>query len=291
MLQSPSQSPRPLLVLRPPKLRSETVAALAGIVGGGLSTLMLHPFDVLKTRQAVFGGSIWHHTPVRNSLLQGLYRGVGANILVAASSWGIYFTTFDALKKAIGSKNGTNGTVLAAFGAGSICTLLTNPLSVVRSRILLSDKNHGKGNYSTIGRTIVHIAKTEGIAGFYKGIFPNLCNISHGTIQFVIYEEMKSSVRQKKQGGKIRPLESLACCIVSKLIATLITYPCQNLRARKQAGDLAIAAHSPTTLTNILQKEGFCGLYRGLVPTLIHVTPNVCIVFLAYEFFVGRKMF
>ena len=87
------------------------------------------------------------------------------------------------------------------------------------------------------------------------------------------------------------PLESLACCIVSKLIATLITYPCQNLRARKQAGDLAIAANSPTTLNNILQKEGFCGLYRGLVPTLIHVTPNVCIVFLAYEFFVGRKMF
>lgn len=255
MLQSPSQSPRPLLVLRPPKLRSETVAALAGVVGGGLSTLMLHPFDVLKTRQAVFGGSIWHHTPMRHSLLQGLYRGVGANILVAASSWGVYFTTFDALKKAIGSKNGINGTVLAAFGAGSICTLLTNPLSVVRSRILLSEKNHGKGNYSTIGRTIVHIAKTEGIAGFYKS-----------------------------------PLESLACCIVSKLIATLITYPCQNLRARKQAGDLAIAANSPTTLTNILQKEGFCGLYRGLVPTLIHVTPNVCIVFLAYEFLVGGKM-
>ena len=59
---------------------------------------------------------------------------------------------------------------MAAFGAGSICTLLTNPLSVVRSRILLSDKNHGKRNYSTIGRTIVHIAKTEGIAGFYKVI-------------------------------------------------------------------------------------------------------------------------
>ena len=59
---------------------------------------------------------------------------------------------------------------MAAFGAGSICTLLTNPLSVVRSRILLSDKNHGKGKYSTIGQTIVHIAKTEGIAGFYKVI-------------------------------------------------------------------------------------------------------------------------
>lgn len=279
------------MFIRPPNLRSETMAALAGIVGGGVSTLVLHPFDVLKTRQAVFGGSIWHHTPGRNSLIQGLYRGVGANIFVAASSWGVYFTAFDALKRAIGPTSGTNGTVMAAFGAGSICNLMTNPLSVVRSRILLSDKNHGKGNYATIGRTFVHIAKTEGISGFYKGLLPNLCNISHGTIQFVIYEEMKARFCPKKPGGKINALESLACCIVSKLIATLITYPCQNLRARKQAGELAIAANSPTTLTGVLGKEGYRGLYRGLVPTLIHVTPNVCIVFLAYEFFVGRKMF
>ena len=92
LLQNDPRSQR-LFLVRPPTLRSETLAALAGIVGGGLSTLMLHPFDVLKTRQAVYGGSIWHHAPGRHALVQGLYRGVGANILVAASSWGVYFTT------------------------------------------------------------------------------------------------------------------------------------------------------------------------------------------------------
>merc|ERR1719323_2452396 len=140
MLQNNPRLDRPSLI-RLPKLRSETSAALAGVVGGSLSTMMLHPFDVLKTRQAVYGGSIWHHTPSRQVLLQGLYRGVGANILVAASSWGVYFTTFDALKKAIGYQGGgeTNGTVMAAFGAGSMCNLITNPLAVVRARILLSE--------------------------------------------------------------------------------------------------------------------------------------------------------
>ena len=65
----------------------------------------------------------------------------------------------------------------------------------------------------------------------------------------------------------------------------MITYPCQNIRARQQAGELA---NAPKNLQTILKHEGFRGLYRGLLPTLVHVTPNVCIVFLAYEFFVGE---
>ena len=79
------------------------------------------------------------------------------------------------MKKAIGCQTKTNGTVLAALGAGSVCNLITNPLSVVRARMLLSDKTStGKGSYDTLGQTLVHIAKTEGISGFYK-----VCAILH----------------------------------------------------------------------------------------------------------------
>ena len=67
-------------------LRPETRAALAGVVGGGLSTLLLHPLDVVKTRQAVFGSNI-----KKSQLLSGLSKGICANMLVAASSWGVYF--------------------------------------------------------------------------------------------------------------------------------------------------------------------------------------------------------
>ena len=80
-----------------PHLRHEARPIVAGVVGGGVSTLLLHPLDMLKTRQAVFGGSL-RQTLVRSfknvaseNLLNGLYRGVSANILVSAVSWGVYF--------------------------------------------------------------------------------------------------------------------------------------------------------------------------------------------------------
>ena len=79
--------------------------ALAGVLGGGVSTLLLHPLDLLKTRQAVHCngesraaravyGSV--ATAVRHIVGQeggarALYRGVGTNVAVAGASWGLTF--------------------------------------------------------------------------------------------------------------------------------------------------------------------------------------------------------
>jgi solute carrier family 25 folate transporter 32 len=71
-------------------------------------------------------------------------------------------------------------------------------------------------------------------------------------------------------------------------VAAVATYPCQNLRSRQQAGELA-GKNAPTTLKGIIVNEGVLGLYRGLLPTLVHVTPNVCVVFLVYEFLVNNE--
>ena len=51
------------------------------------------------------------------------------------------------------------------------------------------------------------------------------------------------------------------------------------------AGELA-PLNASTRLVQVLMEEGPSGLYRGLLPTLIHVTPNICVIFLVYEFFV-----
>ena len=85
------------------------------------------------------------------------------------------------MKKTIGSQTETNGTVLAALGAGTICNMITNPLSVIRARMLLSDKTScGKGSYDTLGRTLAHIARNEGISGFYKVLFNYLRDVTTG---------------------------------------------------------------------------------------------------------------
>lgn len=269
---------RPVVKRRP---EEAFMPALAGLVGGSLSTLLLHPLDVLKTRQGVYGGSMMYHLNKLWTTRGGLYRGVGANLLVSSTSWGLYFSSYEMAKKVLGNQNSLDEIILAAFGAGSICTLITNPISVVRSRILLTDRDKRNNKYLSISSTLKQIIKNEGFQGLYKGFAPNLLNVSHGTIQFVLYDVLKKSWGK----DKLEPYECLASCVLSKLLATLVTYPCQNLRVRQQAGELAFNA--PIKFGHVLKNEGFFGLYRGLVPTLIHVTPNICVVFLVYEFFVG----
>lgn len=79
--------------------QAEMRSAMAGVIGGGLSTVLLHPLDTFKTRQAVYGGSLWQHMRPLLTLksaadaAKNVYHGVGANILVSASSWGVYFAT------------------------------------------------------------------------------------------------------------------------------------------------------------------------------------------------------
>ena len=70
------------------------------------------------------------------------------------------------MKTLVGTEK-PNATVEAAFAAGVVCNLVTNPLSVMRSRMLLTDPASGT-KYSSVAKTFAHIAKSEGCGGFYK---------------------------------------------------------------------------------------------------------------------------
>ncbi len=39
---------------------------------------------------------------------------------------------------------------------------------------------------------LVKVYKMEGIRGLYKGLVPGMFGVSHGAIQFMTYEEMKT---------------------------------------------------------------------------------------------------
>ncbi len=76
---------------------------VAGVSGGVVSTLVLHPLDLLKIRFAVDDGkedpSRPRYTGLRNAFgsvvrdegFRGLYKGVTPNVAGAGMSWGLYF--------------------------------------------------------------------------------------------------------------------------------------------------------------------------------------------------------
>ena len=125
--------------------------------------------------------------------------------------------------------------------------------------------------------TIRAIVAEEGVSGLYRGLLPSLLLVSHGAIQFAVYEEFKSLARANNlwlaegggggggggsgsesgggscssdgSGSDTRPLASLAVAAAgaaSKVAACVATYPAQVLRARLQQKQLppAVAAVS-----------------------------------------------
>ena len=77
-------------------------------------------------------------------------------------------------------------------------------------------------------------------------------------------------------------LEYLTGAAISKLIAAVATYPYQVVRARLQDQQSNYSG-ALNCVRQTFRYEGMSGLYKGLVPYLVHVMPNICIVFLIYE--------
>jgi solute carrier family 25 folate transporter 32 len=149
----------------------------------------------------------------------------------------------------------------------------------------------------------VQVARREGVRGLYKGLLPSLLLVSHGAIQFAVYEELKSAAQgfrgfthplggRRAQGGAPAPPRALtsaevtACGALSKLVASVSTYPSQVVRSRLQQRMDARALKYTGALDVVrktLAREGVGGLYKGLLPNVLRVMPQSALTFLVYE--------
>ncbi|XP_026670692.1 mitochondrial folate transporter/carrier isoform X3 [Ceratina calcarata] len=280
---------------------------VAGISGGVVSTLMLHPLDLIKTRFAVNDGHSQTRPQylslksavvqiVRTEGLKGLYRGVTPNVLGSGGAWGCYFFFYNTIKTWIQGGNskkplGASMHMFAAADAGILTLVITNPLWVVKTRLCLQymeDKNLPETlRYNGMADAIRKIYRTEGVRGLYRGFVPGIFGVSHGAIQFMVYEDLKNRYNQYLNvpiDTKMSTMEYIFFAAVSKLIAAATTYPYQVIRARLQDHH----HHYDGTchcIKSIWRSDGFKGFYRGLSPYLIHVTPNICLIIVIYETF------
>jgi len=280
---------------------------IAGVSGGVASTLILHPLDLIKIRFAVSDGQVSvrpQYTGLVNAIssiqrsegMRGLYRGVAPNIWGAGCAWGSYFFFYNVIKSEMQNGDATIALgpalhMLAAAEAGIATLVLTNPIWVVKTRLCLqyghvpdarlSESKHYRGMVDALVKTY----RYEGIRGLYKGFVPGVFGVSHGALQFCAYEEMKNSYNNYRKmpiDTKLSTVEYLTFAALSKLLAATATYPYQVVRARLQ--DQYSAYNGVLdVIRQTWRYEGLRGFYKGLSPYMVHVTPNICLVFLIYE--------
>ncbi|KAI4380249.1 hypothetical protein MLD38_006463 [Melastoma candidum] len=257
----------------------------------------------------------------RHEGFRGLYAGFYPAVFGSSVSWGLYFFFYGRAKErySAGREGGLSpGLHLAsAAEAGglflhslmvSLLRLVHGSLGVPLHKSYLAYKNQNATSesssedsklfwaiWSDALRTIV---KEEGWTALYKGVFPSLLlQVSHGAIQFTSYEELRKIVLQfKTQRKEIKPdssdkilnsLDYAALGASSKLVAILLTYPCQVVRTRLQQrpGKDGSPRYMDSwhVIKDAVRFEGVRGFYKGITANILKNAPASSVTFIVYE--------
>jgi solute carrier family 25 folate transporter 32 len=281
---------------------------VAGVLSGLLTSGLLHPLDVLKTRYQVQDGlvnALRYRSlagAVRDVLgsegVRGFYRGMAPALLGSGASWGLYFYFYEACKRRL--RAGGGGAPLspaqhayAAWEGGTVTCLFTNPVWLVKTRMQLqtgSGSGGGGGGYTSMAHAFASIVRQEGPQGLYRGLAPALLLTLHGVVQFVTYEALKerlSAGSGGSGGGGGDAGALLGAGVLSKVAAVTLTYPYQVTKARLQQRTAEGAAPAYSGLVNCMlvtgRREGLRGFYRGFLANLLRVAPQSALTLLLYE--------
>ncbi|KAL4898470.1 mitochondrial carrier domain-containing protein [Aspergillus ambiguus] len=281
-------------------ISSSFVETIAGFTAGIVSTLCLHPLDLIKTRLQVDRSSasrVGSTLRVIRGILQheggvaAFYRGLTPNLIGNSSSWALYFLCYGNLKDAVRTLRGTaagsglssTDYFLASGGAGMLTSILTNPIWVIKTR-MLSTGAQTPGAYASFTTGARRIYRAEGLRGFYRGLLPSLFGVSHGALQFMAYERLKLRRSEIAAGAALGNLDFFVLSSLSKIFAGCVTYPYQVLRSRLQTYDAHLVYRGVgDAVAQIWAREGLAGFYKGLGTNLFRVLPSTWVTFLVYE--------
>ncbi|SZF01636.1 unnamed protein product [Blumeria hordei] len=313
------------------RLSTAQVEAVAGLLAGSTATLVVHPLDVIKTR--IQGTPQVQHRnsagPIdslgilrallnRQNPIHSLYRGLAPNLLGNAGSWAIFFSCKSIIEQHIfqfHARFATTSTLaqrnlpyapayytltpldyfISSGISGALITLSTNPIWVLKTRMLSLDRGQ-EGAYESIWHGTKQIWKKEGLKGFYRGLSVSLLGNSHGAVQFGVYEPLKrmwqryisppsTADRTPEQRERLGVTATVIISGSAKVIAGTVTYPIQVIRSRMQAykADGKFGQGIKGIIKALWEDHGWRGFYKGVGINVARVLPSTWVTFLVYE--------
>ncbi|KAF4076564.1 hypothetical protein AMELA_G00216420 [Ameiurus melas] len=269
---------------------------VAGATAGAISRTGTAPLDRIKVFMQVHASMSNQISLVggfKRMLNEGgvasLWRGNGLNVLKIAPETAIKFMAYEQYKKYLssdGDKIETAQRFMAGSLAGATAQTSIYPMEVVKTRLTLRSTRQ----YSGMVDCARSILKREGIKAFYKGYVPNMLGIiPYAGIDLAVYESLKNAWLAHYARDTANPgvLILLGCGTVSSTCGQLASYPLALVRTRMQAQASLENSEQPSMrslIKSIVAKEGFFGLYRGILPNFMKVIPAVSISYVVYEY-------
>ncbi|KAF2480277.1 mitochondrial carrier domain-containing protein [Neohortaea acidophila] len=256
-------------------LSTPTINSFSGAMAGMASGIVTCPLDVIKTKLQAQGSFATAGVPgktpstaiiyrglfgtartiLRQDGYKGMYRGLGPMLLGYLPTWAVYMSVYDSSKDwfythhyGITENDKWLPRVYASLLAGAFSTIATNPIWVIKTRLMsqvsrtATDGARTPWNYTSTIDAARKMYRAEGLGAFYSGLAPALLGLTHVAIQFPLYEYFKQRITGYEMGEA--PAESgkswtnifgiLTATLLSKVCATSATYPHEVLRTRLQ---------------------------------------------------------
>ncbi|ONM34813.1 thiamine diphosphate carrier protein2 [Zea mays] len=250
---------------------------------------------------------------LREEGLPGFWRGNVPALLMYMPYTAIQFTVLHKLKTfASGSSKTEDHLHLSPYLsyvsgalAGCAATIGSYPFDLLRT--ILASQGEPK-IYPNMRSAFVDIIKTRGVQGLYSGLSPTLVEIiPYAGLQFGSYDTFKRSMmtwnRYKyshlnfgSEDDSVSSFQLFLCGFAAGTFSKAACHPLDVVKKRFQIEGLkrhpryGARIESSTykgmyhALKEIVAKEGFGGLYKGLFPSLVKSAPAGAVTFVAYEY-------
>lgn len=257
---------------------SEVLANLiSGAAAGAIAKSTIAPLDRAKivfqvsSKRSFSYRECWKFltSTVRQKGVTKLWKGNTATMVRIGPYAAITYMSNEHYKDYF-KRRDTNGelTHVKRFLAGSMSGLTasfsTYGLEVLRARMAV------KSDYVNIWQSFKHLARTEGIGSFYRGMSPTLIGVSlYGGVSFYIFGTLKND-NPLSPSSEVSSFQRLVYGGLAGACGQAISYPLDVTRRRMQTGGIKgdhLERYSTMrkTLTRIYKVEGIKGgLYKGL---------------------------
>ncbi|KAI9474878.1 mitochondrial carrier domain-containing protein [Zychaea mexicana] len=299
-------------------------AAFCGAMAGVVSRFFTAPFDVVKIRMQLQPHRTQFHlkqaspsshvkydrvlpalkTILREEGVRGLYKGNLAAeylyLLYNAVEFCAYREIELAIEKLDSKKQlpGSAKTFLGGMLAGCVATSITYPLDLLRTRFAMQGTHNQQ--YTGIVQAVKLIYRTEGVAGFYWGVWPAVIQIMpYMGLVFASYDHIASAFKAARENGTLsadyKPIHDMLSGALSGVLSKTAVYPMDVVRKRLQVQGPSrkhyvidsIPEYATRSwfkcMTSIAEQEGVSSLYKGLTVSLVKVAPAISLTFFVYE--------
>ncbi|KAJ3117905.1 mitochondrial thiamine pyrophosphate transporter [Nowakowskiella sp. JEL0407] len=319
------------------KILTSQQNAIAGAIAGVSSRIVIAPLDVIKIRlqlqsQSEYVGIVNSFRKIiREEGVVALWKGNLPAIFLYFFYGGVQFSVYhdtlrfsnslvfkdkvnsDLLNFCCGGKSISSSTKAIAGGSA---TIITYPLDLLRTRFAV------QGNtkiYTSLPSAVSQIYKSEGLPGFYRGLYPTLYQIipsmgimfgTHEIFHRLLHQTNKYLTTRQNLLSTTPQIPFLSVTSTDRIIELIsgacagmftktIVMPFDVIRKRQQVQGPTISRYAVKSIpftssflnsaANIVRTEGWVGLYRGWVPSLVKAAPSSAVTF--FVFAECRKVF